>query len=380
MSCNCGKTNHSVACGREKSARPPRCREKCGAPSSCHHAVANVHNCHFGPCPPCRQTCARTGACGHQCSAQCHDNVKVKVEQSSRPAGPWEDKGPQYMVTSQPCPPCLHLVSVTCLGGHDTSQWPCHSSKPASCGRQCGRQLVCGNHVCARECHKVRGAADDHTAGTNCKKCELGCSKPRPLGCNHPCPQGHCHPGSCPDCPHIVKMKCHCGLSNKFVKCAEYLTANGDSKDSLLCCGDQCPQVMTCGHRCHKECHRGQCSDTKDCKKKVKVYCICKRRKEEFKCNQANNVTVVDCDENCQKYKKSSNERVLLEKEETEEDIRNRKEAELFERQMAGGKKKRRPRAESCHQQKTYLFNTKTVIIISIAFAAVAFMTYMAFT
>lgn len=381
MSCNCGKTSHNVACGREKSARPPRCREICSAPSSCHHTEANVHNCHFGPCPPCRLTCGRTGACGHQCSAQCHDNVKVKVEQSSKPAGPWEDKGPQYMVTAQPCPPCSSPVSVTCLGGHDTSLWPCHSSKPASCGRLCGRQLGCGNHVCARECHKVRGAADDASAGTNCKKCELECSQPRPEGCNHLCSLGKCHPGSCPDCQHIVKMKCHCGLANKFVKCSEYLSANDETRDSLLCCGDQCPKLMSCGHRCLQQCHRGQCSDTKECKKKVKLHCKCKRRKEEFKCNQAFSMNVtVDCDDNCQKIKNNSDVKEDGGKEVTEEDIRKRKEAELFERQMAGGKRKRRPRAESCQEQKSSLVNTKTVIIASIAFAAVAFMTYMAFT
>ena len=91
------------------------------------------------------------------------------------------------------------------------------------------------------------------------------------------------------------------------------------------------------------------------------------------------NVTV-DCDDNCQKIKNNSDVKEDGGKEVTEEDIRKRKEAELFERQMAGGKRKRRPRAESCQEQKSSLVNTKTVIIASIAFAAVAFMTYMAFT
>ena len=158
ISCNCGLTTVSVPCGREKAVKPPRCRAMCSVPAKCGHSgPATAHSCHFGPCPRCRLPCNKPLACGHSCSAECHENVKVKVEDKTKPAGPWEvRKGPQYIMTSTPCPPCGHPVSVTCLGGHETASYPCHLAKPASCGRKCGRQLPCGNHTCSRECHKVR--------------------------------------------------------------------------------------------------------------------------------------------------------------------------------------------------------------------------------
>ena len=161
VSCNCGATSVSVPCGREKTMKPPRCRRECQAPSRCHHPSSdNRHPCHPGPCPPCKQSCGKSLSCGHCCAAPCHENVKVRVEDKNRPAGPWEAKGPQWTIAALPCPPCEAPVEVTCLGGHETTLWPCHSAKPASCGRKCGRQLPCENCTCARDCHRVRGVED----------------------------------------------------------------------------------------------------------------------------------------------------------------------------------------------------------------------------
>ena len=146
--------------------KPPRCRKECQAPSKCHHPASdNRHSCHPGPCPPCKQTCHKSLPCGHTCAAPCHENVKVRVEDKNRPAGPWEAKGPQWTITALPCPPCEAPVEVTCLGGHETAAWPCHSAKPASCGRRCGRELPCQNCACARDCHRVRGAEDEVKVG-----------------------------------------------------------------------------------------------------------------------------------------------------------------------------------------------------------------------
>ena len=74
--------------------------------------------------------------------------------------------------------------------------WPCHVAKPAPCERKCGRELPCGNHTCARDCHKVRHAQDMVMAGINCKKCEAECEVVRPPGCPHPCrpPPCTCQP------------------------------------------------------------------------------------------------------------------------------------------------------------------------------------------
>ena len=54
-------------------------------------------------------------------------------------------------------------VPVTCLGGHETSDWPCYIANPTSCHRECGRKLACGNHICSLSCHAVEGASDDIT-------------------------------------------------------------------------------------------------------------------------------------------------------------------------------------------------------------------------
>ena len=366
--------------------KPPRCRKECQAPSKCHHPNSdNRHNCHPGPCPPCKQSCQKSLPCGHNCAAPCHENVKVRVEDKNRPVGPWEAKGPQWTISALPCPPCEAPVEVTCLGGHETAAWPCHSAKPASCGRKCGRQLPCGNCTCARDCHRVRGAEDEVKvgrdsminstftmiyfcqAGTNCKKCELECLKPRPKGCSHACAIGKCHPGECPECVINIKTKCHCGLTNIFVKCGEYLSGSKEDQDALLCCKDQCPKLMDCGHRCPQTCHKGPCSQPAECKKKVKITCKCKRKKEEFKCFQAfGKDLLVRCDSDCKVNGKSEQKQECVNNLETEEQRRNRKEAELFERQMQGGKKKRRNRSEHSYEEKSSILTKRTALMGSI--------------
>ena len=73
------------------------------------------------------------------------------------------------LVKNLECPECQHPVPVTCLGGHETSDWPCAIAKSAPCGRKCGRSLACENHTCDRDCHKVKNAPNDLQSGTNCR-------------------------------------------------------------------------------------------------------------------------------------------------------------------------------------------------------------------
>ena len=201
-----------------------------------------------GPCPGCKYPCAKDLSCGHTCKVPCHDNVTIKVEETSKPAGPWEERGPKILVRALECPPCEAPVPVTCLGSHETSDWPCHASKPAPCGRECGRSLPCGNHSCSRDCHKVRNAPDTIVAGSNCRKCELECQVERSPACPHPCPLP-CHPPPCKPCTNVIKLRCHCGLANLLRKCGEYLIAIGEEKKEMLCCTDQCPKTLECSHR-----------------------------------------------------------------------------------------------------------------------------------
>ena len=44
-------------------------------------------------------------------------------------------------------------MPVTCLGEHETVNFPCYRAKRSSCGRACGRSLACGNHTCTIICH-----------------------------------------------------------------------------------------------------------------------------------------------------------------------------------------------------------------------------------
>lgn len=373
MKCICGATKQVVPCGREKIIKPPKCKKPCTVETNCHHEKRQPHNCHPPPCPPCKQVCDQELPCGHACPQPCHDNVIVKVQpENGRPAGPWEARAPQTKVFKQPCPPCQFPVPVTCLGGHETASYPCHNSKPSSCGRKCGRYLPCGNHQCERDCHRVRHAEADNLAGVNCKKCERECQLERPPGCTHKCSLP-CHPRPCPPCNAVVKIKCHCGLNNLIRKCGEYIAASEEEKDKLRCCQDICPKMMKCGHRCVLVCHQGPCSPSDQCKKKVKIYCACKRRKEEFKCNQTfEKEVVIQCDEECKRanLKTSGEQLKILDEREREEELRNKREAELFERQMEGGKKRRRNRRkESVGETASFLQRNRFYLIIGVAAA-----------
>uniref|UniRef100_A0A671W7Z7 Nuclear transcription factor, X-box binding-like 1 n=1 Tax=Sparus aurata TaxID=8175 RepID=A0A671W7Z7_SPAAU len=208
--CTCGSSVLVVPCGRERSTKPPRCKESCRCPSSCHHPTRETHRCHPGPCPPCRQSCLLPlPGCSHTCPQPCHDLVLVKSQQL---AGPWEQPSePAFVKKALPCPPCQVAIPTSCFGEHEVSPVPCHRRGRFSCKRPCGRPLTCGNHDCSRECHLV-------TNGNKCEVCEEACSKPRPPGCPHTCPRP-CHPGDCPPCSQMIRQRCHCKISLLYIEC-----------------------------------------------------------------------------------------------------------------------------------------------------------------
>uniref|UniRef100_A0A8C2ZV98 Nuclear transcription factor, X-box binding-like 1 n=1 Tax=Cyclopterus lumpus TaxID=8103 RepID=A0A8C2ZV98_CYCLU len=263
VTCSCGTTVLSVPCGRERSTRPPRCKETCRHPPSCHHPSRETHRCHPGPCPPCRLPCLLPlPRCSHTCPPPCHDQVLVKSQQVGGLAGPWEQPSePAFVQKALPCPPCQVPIPTSCFGEHEVSAVPCHRRGRFSCQRPCGRPLTCGNHDCSRECHLV---TDDPsiTLSLQCKVCEEGCSKPRPPGCPHPCSRP-CHPGNCPTCSQMIRQRCHCKISLLYVECT--------SNQSLM--------FILCGHRCKQVCHPGVCEEK--CQQKVKLRCPCKRIKKE---------------------------------------------------------------------------------------------------
>lgn len=131
-------------------------------PPDCHHPKRVEHQCHFGNCPSCRQICAKSRKeCPHLCPHPCHSAVLVQRQAQQKATMPWEQTAPQMEVKNMPCPSCVVPVPVTCLGGHETCDWPCHMAKPSSCFRPCGRKLGCRNHFCSVPCHAVINAPDD---------------------------------------------------------------------------------------------------------------------------------------------------------------------------------------------------------------------------
>ena len=80
------------------------------------------------------------------------------------------------------------------------------------------------------------------------RKCESECLKPRPKGCNHACLQP-CHPGPCQPCGQMMKIWCNCGITQLYVKCGPWVAASEAEKLVMSCCKDQCPKLISCGHR-----------------------------------------------------------------------------------------------------------------------------------
>ena len=61
-------------------------------------------------------------------------------------------------------------------------------------------------------------------------------------GCAHACP-GRCHPGPCSPCEVNLKLKCHCGINNLYLRCFQFTASTSQQKAASLSCTDQCPKV-----------------------------------------------------------------------------------------------------------------------------------------
>jgi len=365
IACACGKTLLTVPCGSERHTKPPKCNKNCKKPPKCHHESQTKHSCHFGDCPACQQPCKKEyPLCGHICRSPCHTAVMVEIAAPQlRRAGPWEPiQAARMELQSLPCPPCQVPMPVTCLGGHETRDWPCHKATPSSCCRPCGQLLACTNHSCTKPCHLVKGTKA-------CQLCEDGCAKGRPEGCTHPCPRGLCHPGPCPPCMKFIKHSCHCGLYPQFLRCDQLANSSASSqpdiKEQLLSCKDRCPKLIACGHRCWLNCHSGSCGSPADCTSTVKTSCPCKRIKRTVACNAQK---TIDCDEVCRK-KKAKEMEELSEKERTkrEEEARlNELEVEQFQRKFDKQRKhdRRRRRDEPTPQPQRPIYVRVLAVLV----------------
>uniref|UniRef100_A0A1A8J6L8 Nuclear transcription factor, X-box binding-like 1 n=1 Tax=Nothobranchius kuhntae TaxID=321403 RepID=A0A1A8J6L8_NOTKU len=359
VTCTCGFTVLTVPCGREKSTKPPRCKEPCRTPPSCHHQTRESHRCHPGPCPPCTQTCLLPlPGCSHTCPQPCHDLVLVRSQQVQL-AGPWEQPSePAFVQKAFPCPPCRVPIPTSCYGEHEVSPVPCHQQGRFSCGRACGRPLSCGNHCCSRECHLV-------TNGNECEVCEEGCSRPRPPDCPHPCPRP-CHPGDCPTCTQMIRQRCHCRISTLYVECTKLSSADEQTKVLLGSCNNQCPRQLSCGHRCKQACHPGVCEEK--CQQKVKVRCSCRRIKKEVLCSQSAQCDV-QCDDICrdQQRKVSQLKEAEQRAAEEEEQRKLQEELEAFEkRQQRGGRRNKRRRRDEVDDERGGMGRCASFILVAV--------------
>ncbi|XP_030765606.1 NF-X1-type zinc finger protein NFXL1 isoform X2 [Sitophilus oryzae] len=377
LSCRCGGTKITVPCGKRHKVKPPKCTKPCKIPPNCHHQKRDNHKCHFGDCPSCRQTCKKSrSSCSHLCTAVCHSSVVVKIE-AQKATMPWEQTSPQFERKCLPCPDCKEPVMVTCLGEHETSPWPCHLAKPSNCGRPCGRILRCTNHTCSLSCHVVECTSDKLLAGSNCESCENPCSKPRPEGCAHSCPKP-CHPDACPPCKQMLRIKCHCGLTQPYVPCSSWQDV--EKREELQSCGNQCPKNYPCGHRCKSNCHSGQCPNPESCKKKMKITCNCKRLKKEFQCEAIRNgLAKAECDEVCKekqeegRKKRQADEAIRLK----EQELKNKKELEEYEKKLIGKKKSKGKRINEEVEESSFI-GKYWIVILSVFLVVTSVVIYQA--
>lgn len=92
-------------------------------------------------------------------------------------------------------------------------------------------------------------------------------------------------------------------------------------------------------------CHSGACPTPELCRKRVRIFCACKRIKMEITCDKHRaGQTALDCDSNCtmERSKAQATEQQQLEQKLREEEERNRIELEKFEKKFGKRKPKER--------------------------------------
>jgi len=189
----------TLICGKMLSCGLHKCDQMChrGNCFKCPQVSFEELACYCGasityppvPCgtrpPECFQPCQRGRSCGHPVMHNCHSD--------------------------ESCPPCTHLTSKMCFGGHELRKnVPCYLDG-ISCGKPCGKPLECDKHFCGKPCHLGPCMTSD---------CKQPCKSLR--SCGHPC-GFPCHSGECPDvpCSTQVKITCSCGNRRAGVACSE---------------------------------------------------------------------------------------------------------------------------------------------------------------
>lgn len=174
----------------------------------------------------------------------------------------------------------------------------------------------------------------------------------------------------------MMRVKCHCKISTLYVECMTMVAAEGEQKDMLSSCKNQCPKELPCGHRCKEICHPGDCSG--NCNQKVKLRCPCKRIKKELLCNKVREgQAALDCDQVCKEMKRNASEMKAAEEKAALEEEKRRQQAELeaFENRMRGRRKKNR-RKDEIEVEPSIWQKSRNYILVPLCVVAFAMATF----
>eukprot|EP00039_Didymoeca_costata_P008368 m.111091 g.111091 ORF g.111091 m.111091 type:complete len:1111 (+) comp14054_c0_seq3:94-3426(+) len=305
---------HCVKEWSQKSAENGQWR--CPGCQTVNSTIPTTYSCFCGkekkprwdtgnPAHTCGDTCERSRACGHLCTAPCH-------------AGP--------------CSPCPILVERTCFCGKQKTKTRCSSKfTKTSCEKVCGKMLPCGNHTCQHKCHagncqpcdkeedqlcycglkQIRapcgsGVPDQSHTGVMKKTFSCGSVCEKDLDCNlHIC-EKLCHMGDCKPCLKVPSRVTHC-------PCGKFLIAQLGVKrrlctDPIPTCGSLCGKLLPCGHKCRSKCHEESCPP---CTQTMAVPCRCGSTSQQIPCSKALEEsmetptckTICDTKKNCRRHR-----------------------------------------------------------------------------
>ena len=219
ISCACGHTKHTLPCGSEAKAAPPRCPRACPVPALCRHAADHKpHRCHYGACPPCRASCGSALACGHICSSSsCHDPTPPAVADWQRPK-PTKSSAQQ-------------AAAAAGGGGGGKGGFTAASGRSSPVDVPAAAAAAAAKEVLGLQPAGTPGAKSALAAGLSSSSSSAGVSTRNP----------------CPPCEVLVTVDCvghH--LQQAFPCC----------KVRPFSCGQACGQPLACGnHTCSKPCH-----------------------------------------------------------------------------------------------------------------------------
>lgn len=126
-----------------------------------------------------------------------------------------------------------------------------------------------------------------------------------------------------------------------------------------------------------ENCHPGPCPNPEQCKKKVKVACICKVRKVDVSCEKLRQGPfTLDCDETCQLKmdERKKAEVKLAEERMAAEEEQKRIEMEEFQKKYGTKKpKERKQRQTSVEENRNWLRISGIAAIVLIAVVGVVY-------